>query len=520
MKMTCPHCGVKGSAQSSLMGKRVRCPKCRSIFDVTPAVLQPLPVEETELEQISSSALAEDAESAEDDVDDVFGRLLGDQPAAPAAEDGREGVDDDEEDTPVAALSSTPEEEPLPEQPRETEADDETLTVIEDPVAGAEPLEAPAGEEERLLLDEDEELVEAAPANKTTEYAQEPAGEDDERGILDFADELKESEDDVSLEIDGKSEDEQAALSDADRDAAETGAAEDEEVVEVELEEGEEAVIVQKCFACSEYVDPENKYEHDGNVYCSKCVPTELRRAMDDEEIAVAAQSAAASAAAAAEVEAEPGRFTISTLLKDAWHYSKGAKGSIWAALILMYLILIGMGVASTFYLVPMLPIEDPLQILLVEGGLQLLYTFLSFAFTAGIILIAINKIGQLPYSWKMVFSGFKRFGSLLLLFILQSVMLIIGFLLFILPGIYLSVGYILAIPLLLVKKLSPWQALEVSREAVHKRWWTVFFTLVIMGILAALSSIPLGLGLIWTVPMFFILVGVLYYHFFGADDV
>lgn len=506
------------------MGKRVRCPKCQFIFAVTPDVLQPIALEETELEQIYSSALVEDAASTEEEVDDVFGKLLGEEAVASAG-DGDRGLSEDAEgDEPVAALSPGLEEEPLPEQRRELEADDETLTVIEDSVDTAQSLETPAGEDERLLVAEDEELAETAVADETTEYRQGAADEDDdERDILDLADELRESEDDVYLELDGDSEEEVVALADAeDGVAAESeSAGEDEDIVEVELGEGDEAVIVEKCFACSEYVDPDDKYDHDGNVYCSKCVPTVLKRAMGDEEIAAAAKSAAASASAGVEVEAQPGRFTMSTLLKDAWHYSKGAKGSIWGAVIFMYLILIGMGVASAFYLVPLLPIqEDPLQVLLVEGGLQVLYTLLSFVFTAGIILIGINKIGQLPYSWKMVFSGFKRFGSLLLLFILQSVMLLIGFLLFLLPGIYLSVGYILAIPLLFVKKLSPWQALEASRKAVHKRWWTVFFTLVVMGILAAISSIPLGLGLIWTVPMFFILVGVLYYHFFGADDV
>jgi len=486
-------------------------------------VLQPLPVEETELEQISSSAPAEAPVSTEEEVDDIFSKLLEEEPAASAGGDKEERRSDHAEEEPVAAFGRWEDEEPAAVQSGKSEADDETLTVIEEGDM-AEPLVASAAKEKKPFADDDEELTEAAAAEEKEEYVRQAAAEDEEPGILDFADELKESENDVYLELGEDSAEQQAGPSEAEAEdevlTDSVAAADEEEVVEVELEEGDEAVIVQKCSACSEYVDPENKHEYDGNVYCAKCVPTELKRTMDDEKIAAAARSAAASAATAAEVDTVPGRFTIGTLLKDAWHYSKGAKGSIWAALILMYLILIGMGAASVLYLVPMLPIqENPLQLLLVEGGLQFLYTFLSFVFTAGILLIAINKIGQLPYSWKMVFSGFKRFGSLLLLFILQSVMLLVGFLLFILPGIYLSVGYILAIPLLFVKGLSPWQALETSRQAVHKRWWTVFFTLVVMGILVTVSSIPLGLGLIWTVPMFFILVGVLYYHFFGADD-
>ncbi len=232
-----------------------------------------------------------------------------------------------------------------------------------------------------------------------------------------------------------------------------------------------------------------------------------------------AAASAMADAREAAEIEAEPGRFTVTTLIKDAWHYSKGAKGPIWGGLIVMYLLLIAGGMAIAMA-TPFLAAQgDPRQTVVIDVVMQAVLSFLSYVFTAGIILIAVNKIGQKQYSWKMVFSGFRRFGAMIGLFILQTIMLIIGFALFILPGIYLSVGYVLAVPLLFEKRLSPWQALETSRKAVHKRWWTVFFTFIVMVILVSISSIPLGIGLIWTIPMFVVLVGVLYYHFFGADE-
>lgn len=34
MKMICPHCGLKGTAGESLLGKKVRCPECQQVFRV------------------------------------------------------------------------------------------------------------------------------------------------------------------------------------------------------------------------------------------------------------------------------------------------------------------------------------------------------------------------------------------------------------------------------------------------------------------------------------------------------
>lgn len=34
MKMICPHCGLKGTAEETLFGKKVRCPECQQVFKI------------------------------------------------------------------------------------------------------------------------------------------------------------------------------------------------------------------------------------------------------------------------------------------------------------------------------------------------------------------------------------------------------------------------------------------------------------------------------------------------------
>jgi len=36
MKLLCPHCGVKGSAEDLYSGRTVKCPKCQGVFEVKP----------------------------------------------------------------------------------------------------------------------------------------------------------------------------------------------------------------------------------------------------------------------------------------------------------------------------------------------------------------------------------------------------------------------------------------------------------------------------------------------------
>ncbi len=64
----------------------------------------------------------------------------------------------------------------------------------------------------------------------------------------------------------------------------------------------------------------------------------------------------------------------------------------------------------------------------------------------------------------------------------------------------------------------GPWEAMELSRQAVHKWWWQVFGAYLLMYLVYVLSMIPFGLGMIWTVPMFFTLTAVIYRVLLGKE--
>jgi hypothetical protein len=60
---------------------------------------------------------------------------------------------------------------------------------------------------------------------------------------------------------------------------------------------------------------------------------------------------------------------------------------------------------------------------------------------------------------------------------------------------------------------------MEASRKAIHRHWFKVFGLYVLMSFICVLSSIPLGLGLIWTFPMFIMVGGILYREIFGVSQ-
>lgn len=206
-------------------------------------------------------------------------------------------------------------------------------------------------------------------------------------------------------------------------------------------------------------------------------------------------------------------RFTIGRALSKAWELTSGVKAPIWGGLLITY--------GVTFVLISVLATlivltgasEDGLLNRLGELG----SSFLSVLFTAGLMFMGVKRATGRQVVWKDVFSGFDMTGKVLIAGILQGVLVIIGFMLLILPGIYLMIGYLLTFPLIIDRKMSPWQAMEASRKAIHKVWWRIFGLYIITILIIGISAIPLGIGLIWTAPMAVILCGVVYNYLLGT---
>jgi uncharacterized membrane protein len=100
---------------------------------------------------------------------------------------------------------------------------------------------------------------------------------------------------------------------------------------------------------------------------------------------------------------------------------------------------------------------------------------------------------------------------------ILMGIITTIGFILLIIPGIYLSVAYSLTIPIILDQGLGPWQAMELSRKAIGRKWFKVFAVYLITMVIYMISMIPLGIGLIWTLPLMIMVAAVLYRTIFKS---
>ena len=210
--------------------------------------------------------------------------------------------------------------------------------------------------------------------------------------------------------------------------------------------------------------------------------------------------------------------FNISDLLSEAWQRVKGTKGIIIGGFLVFYAVLLAASflIGGFFGLLGVVS-ESPMLAVVAELVIGILASALAYPFMAGINMIGIRRAADQPISFNDIFSHFGRTVPLVITAIVSMLLIYLGMFLLIIPGMYLAIAYMLAIPLVVERGLTPWQALEASRKAITQHWFKVFGLFLLLGLITAISAIPLGIGLVWTIPLFVIAMGVLYRTIFGV---
>ena len=215
--------------------------------------------------------------------------------------------------------------------------------------------------------------------------------------------------------------------------------------------------------------------------------------------------------------------FSIRGIIAEGWEKTNGAKGTLLLAL-LIYIV-----IASVLNVVQGLIFPNP-NVLMQQGqfGTAILWitvtTLISIPLTyplvAGITLLGIRRSVDAKIEASSIFQAYSKTIPLTLLYLALMLMTLLGYALLIIPGIYLSVAYLMSYSLMIDRNIGIWEALEASRKAITKHWFKIFFLYLTLAVMCLLASLPLLIGLIWMLPLFFIVHGILYKKMFGVASV
>jgi uncharacterized membrane protein len=173
-------------------------------------------------------------------------------------------------------------------------------------------------------------------------------------------------------------------------------------------------------------------------------------------------------------------------------------------------LITVVISVASSLLPYPLGTNEDGL------GGIVNLV--LSPILTAGYYIVAFSIAKGRSPSFGDFFKGFNSFLQIFLVYLVTAILTAVGFVLVIIPGIYLAVSYMFAMPLVVEKHMSFWEAMEGSRQLITKNWLAFFGLAILLVLINIAGLIPCGLGLLITAPWTMCIIVAAYEDIIGLN--
>lgn len=215
-------------------------------------------------------------------------------------------------------------------------------------------------------------------------------------------------------------------------------------------------------------------------------------------------------------------KLDVMDTLKEGWEKTYGIKTTFWAAILILFVIGLVFVIAETIT-----KEAAPGQ----EYIIQALSQFILFLLNMGLIYMGVSRALDRHITYRDVFKPFAwdyifrliGYHILLMAISLIFVLAIVFFAFFgifwiiaasiiaTLAGIFILTRLILAVPYILDLKSGPFTAIKLSWRATADHFWEILAILILLFIIIVVSTIPFGIGLIWTIPLGYITTGVIY---------
>ena len=289
------------------------------------------------------------------------------------------------------------------------------------------------------------------------------------------------------------------------------------------------------CCECGRAFPLDQVIRHGDRYVCATCKPVFVQRLAEGATLG----SVRSGEASEEEVLARDYRIELGDCLERAWRIVTGNIGKILVS-DLIYIALPLLMIAPIAGIVPVVISSGPGGNFggvgfAIIGVLVLAFIALMLGMvvvSAGFPWFYLNLYRNGDASFDQIFDGFRgRLGSLLGAWFIQVVINIAVSLPFTILGhlftvarppaavliggqlllqlasfaaaIYLATIWIYTNLLIMDKRMGFWQAMQLSRRVVSKRWWMTFLFFLVAGLLASSGALVCLVGLFVTVPLF-----------------
>lgn len=241
--------------------------------------------------------------------------------------------------------------------------------------------------------------------------------------------------------------------------------------------------------------------------------------------------------------------LSINEVFREAWQAVHGFKGTFWLAILIFAIITIIFGVIETLFsqdntITTNTLHTTPVNLLIVSVLISIASNIINYLLSNGLFYISLRRTANLPIMARMIFITFQSpyilkilavmlikylivFAYTIILILCTTMIpdtghwhiaLISCYIVFSALLFYIFVRLILTELIILDRKQSALSAISLSFRSTRGFFWSIFFIVILQILVLIISIIPLGIGLIWSLPLIYLIFPVIYKRLIGIS--
>ncbi len=140
--------------------------------------------------------------------------------------------------------------------------------------------------------------------------------------------------------------------------------------------------------------------------------------------------------------------------------------------------------------------------------------------FSGSLLYMGLKQARSEPLNIGDLFIGFQCAVPLMIATLFVSLVTALGFVCLIIPGFFL-IGALSFTPLLVIdRNMNPIEAMKASFNTLRADAWAMFALLFVAGLVVALGYCACFIGILFTLPVYFVTVGLTYNTYFPGAPV
>lgn len=206
----------------------------------------------------------------------------------------------------------------------------------------------------------------------------------------------------------------------------------------------------------------------------------------------------------------------VKSVFMRANQFVKGNFSTLFQGVFVLFLVFVMLGIVTQSFITLN---DDGSYVIEHQSIIEIAAVFVLSPLITGLYMLGVAHARREPTNVFSMFSFLPLIFVLALTQLIISIVVQLGLILLVVPGVYVWMASIFSLMLVSDKQMTPIRAIILSCKVFNVYWTKISAIFAVFVLLFLTAPLTFGLSLVWVLPLYFSVFGLLYNDLFGSEN-